>query len=333
MSPRAVAASLGSEALFAELRECVICTTSPSIVVHERLSDVHYGGPGRFSIRRCSTCGLAWLDPRPGRQAIAAYYGDSYCPHLARDNYAGRTRTLLRGALSLLYRARYGPVEQVSTPPHPGARMLDVGCGAGELIRAMRLRGWEVWGIEMDAAAAERALARAGGDAHVIACSVEEANCPAHSFDLITVSHVLEHLHDPLLALRRIHGWLRHGGQLRIWMPNIASLESRVFGRFWCGLDVPRHLFHFSPSSLTRLLDLAGFEVVGWRPQFQGSSLGDSVEQAVASATHRRHGACSARLAYNATVPLGWITCGLGNAAYVELHARAQGSHVVAAGM
>src|SRR5207253_567688 len=150
----------------------------------------------------------------------------------------------------------------------------DVGCGSGLLLDSMRAVGWEARGIELDAETARLAAARAKCEDHIFTGSVDEAEYPSGQFALVTASHVLEHVHNPLSALKRIRRWLHTDGQLRIWIPNLDSLESRMFRSRWSGLDIPRHLFHFSRQSITRMLNASDFTVIRSRPQFQGSSLG-----------------------------------------------------------
>jgi SAM-dependent methyltransferase len=304
--------------------KCAVCHESETVLLFESLHDMHYGGSGSFSVRRCRRCDLAWVSPRPNREGMRDYYRANYSPYQDRAADATRAFAPLRRLLSFPYRMRYGRLDQVSFPPRPGARMLDIGCSTGQLLESMRNIGWDVWGIEMDTGAARKAAIRAGGEERVFVGSVGDAQYPKHSFDLVTASHVLEHLHDPITTLTQIHTWLCPGGQLRIWVPNVESIESKIFGPHWSGLDIPRHLYHFSPTTLSRLLDLTAFEINSWRPQFQGSSFGNSLKQALASFLRRGPGPPATGLIYNAATPVGWIMCGLGSASAVEVLAVAR---------
>lgn len=126
-------------------------------------------------------------------------------------------------------------------------------------MRALRARGWAVWGIEASPEAAARARA-AGFD--VECASVETARGFDFQFDLIVASHTLEHLHQPLFALQRLNDWAKPNAWLSVAVPDASSLLFRVFGAAWYDLDLPRHLFHFTPDTLRELLTRAG-----WQPR------------------------------------------------------------------
>ncbi|MGE5139780.1 MAG: class I SAM-dependent methyltransferase, partial [Rudaea sp.] len=96
---------------------------------------------------------------------------------------------------------------------------------------------------------------------HVHTGSLETAPAPAQPYDLVVGWMVLEHLHDPVACLRKLHEWVRPGGWLAISVPNAGSLEFRLFGRRWYALQVPTHLYHFSPQTLSALLAKGGWRV------------------------------------------------------------------------
>jgi len=134
--------------------------------------------------------------------------------------------------------------------------LVDVGCGRGDFLGRMRSLGWNVLGIEPDPVAA--ALAQQRG-VPVFRGTLNEAELPDATADQVSLNHVLEHVHDPLRLLRECHRVLRPGGRLVLFLPNIDSLGHRFFGRHWAGLDLPRHLFHFSPRSIDGLLRQSPF--------------------------------------------------------------------------
>jgi SAM-dependent methyltransferase len=251
---------------------------------------------------------------------MGAYYGDAYASWDTGGTPGGRA-SRLRSAFKLPHRTRFGADDEPVAPPRPGARLLDVGAGAGSAIEEMSERGWEVWGIEPH----ERP---SGGpdaaDTRMIPSPAESAELPKDHFDLIRFSHSLEHTHDPLAAVRNAARWLRPDGAVRISVPNFGSLERRVFGRYWNGLDVPRHLFHFTPATLGRLLETAGLRIDSVRTQFQGSSMGGSLQHVAAQLGRGRPYRPSGPV-YNTGVPLGWLASGLRNGAFLVVDARPQG--------
>ncbi len=308
--------------LHLERASCALCGCEDAGAVYPGLADVRYGHAGTFAIVRCLNCGLCRLHPRPDPVSLRSFYDvRRYVPYQDVGRRQSSSRGLARNLLSLPYRARYGPLDAIPQPPAAGCRMLDIGCGPGFRLEAMRRIGWVVWGVELDATSAALAAERAGSAERVLIGPVTDARFARGHFDLVTASHVLEHLQAPLDALGLIHNWLRPHGQLIVWMPNFGSLERRVFGRHWAGLDVPRHLYHFSLESLETALRTSGFRLQSWRPQFQGSSLGDSVRQSLAALAGHSGGSPARGRAYEASAALGWLLAGLGNAASVEVRA------------
>lgn len=150
-------------------------------------------------------------------------------------------------------------------PPGAG-RVLDIGCGDGAFLEWARAAGWEGIGVDPDpgavASARSRGLDVRLGDARVL---VDERA----SFDAVTLSHVLEHVHDPEALLKQIRELLKPGGLLWLDTPNVASTGHRLFGRSWRGLEPPRHLVLFTPSSLRQILAAARLTLVRTIPRFE----------------------------------------------------------------
>jgi SAM-dependent methyltransferase len=144
--------------------------------------------------------------------------------------------------------------------------LLDAGCGNGEFALRMARIGWQAHGLEPDPVAAE--IARAAG-VPVVNTPLEDAELPPRHFDAITMSHVIEHLHDPAAALQKCRRSLRPDGLLWIATPNLDSLGHRSFRSDWLHLDPPRHLILFDRQALERLLVQSGFGPLTW---FSGRS-------------------------------------------------------------
>ncbi len=201
-------------------------------------------------LARCAGCGLRWQpDPPRGADLAALYETGFYAPGRARGGgvvdrlHAANSRLRLRELRGL-----------------PPGRLLDVGSGKGHFMAAARAAGWEVLGVEYAAASAEEARDRYGLETIVgDALSIDLGG----RFDAITMWHVLEHVADPAALIDRAHGLLGPRGRLVASVPNLGSAQARVFGRHWLHLDLPRHIYHFTPSALTALLVRHGFAIEG----------------------------------------------------------------------
>jgi len=205
---------------------------------------------------KCEDCTLMHTSPRPSRAAMPRYYPDEYQPHgehfAPSVNQDGFIRRLLRRLLD--------PKEVVIPMPNRPRRVLEVGCGSGRTLVALAEKGWDVHGLEPSAAAV--ATLRAHRSLPVTVGTIEDVNLPGESFDLIVATMVVEHLHDPVGDLTKLRSWLRPGGYLSGSVPNCESWEFRVFGADWFALQVPTHLMHFTPRTLTLLLENSGFRRV-----------------------------------------------------------------------
>jgi SAM-dependent methyltransferase len=141
-----------------------------------------------------------------------------------------------------------------------GGSLLDLGCSSGGFLRAMKSPSWKLYGIEMSPAVARRAESAAG--AQVFVGDILAASYAQASFDVITCFHVFEHLYEPHAVLAKVAEWLKPGGIFYVMVPNIDSAGCRIFGAYWYALELPRHLYHFSPKSLSNLAALVGLERV-----------------------------------------------------------------------
>jgi SAM-dependent methyltransferase len=204
-----------------------------------------------FAVVQCQNCGLCFTNPRPSRATIGQFYPESYRPHDKRPSpTAGLGRTLGRGR-------RRGDRHRRPLSGKEGSRLLDFGCGSGTFLAEMHRQGWHVIGVDSSAAAIERVRAELGLPALV--GTLPHPELKDSSFDVITMWHSLEHVHEPLEVLRKAHRLLVSRGRLVVAVPSIASLAFRWFGAAWYGLDLPRHLTHFTPKTLGLMLERAGF--------------------------------------------------------------------------
>lgn len=225
-----------------------------------------------FPIVRCMTCGLVLTNPRPGRDEISRYYGDGYYAYLPPDrrNFKEKLKDGVLGELGG-YPAEGGllarplmktaamllrPHIMVVAPYMPGGILLDAGCGAGSFLRWALRAGWNTVGLEVDPRGADEA--RRHG-LPVITGSMEDCSLDDDSFDVVVFNHTLEHCHDPNRVLEHGRRILKPGGLLIVGVPNFDGYDNRVFGDSWSNCDAPRHLYHFTPRTLTAMLGRHGF--------------------------------------------------------------------------
>jgi SAM-dependent methyltransferase len=141
-----------------------------------------------------------------------------------------------------------------------GGDILDIGCSSGGFLGSLKGGGWKLHGIEANQATAARARATTGAD--VFVGDVLDADFPPNTFDVITCLDVLEHLFEPREVLRKVFKWLKPGGIFYVFVPNVMSWEARTFGTYWYGLDLPRHVSHFTTKSLAQLAASVGLSQV-----------------------------------------------------------------------
>ncbi len=221
-------------------------------VGRDRLHDL----PGEFAVVRCLACDLVRTNPRPTRETIGYYYPTTYRLHQApAAPPAPKPRRF--GAL----RSLAGKAIDFRTKPLPPARpghYYEVGCGNGGFLRVMQQQGWSVEGLEPGETGAEAARAQ-GLD--VVCAQLESAPPPNQTPDLVAAWMVLEHLHDPLAGLERLRDWTKPGAYLAASVPNIESLEFSAFKGAWYALQLPTHLFFYTPKTLGDLFRRAGWEL------------------------------------------------------------------------
>jgi SAM-dependent methyltransferase len=164
--------------------------------------------------------------------------------------------TLTARVLTALYRFR---IRQWARHLPKTGRAFELGCGDGWMLAALRARGWRVFGSERSQEGARAALA--GHQVPMYAGDLSSLRSSS-TFDLVILFQVLEHLSDPYATLRRGAEILGAGGVMVVAVPNAGSWQARFFGPLWFHLDVPRHLSHFSPASLTYALEKVGLRVV-----------------------------------------------------------------------
>ncbi len=280
---------------------CPLCGSAESDRVIEAVDNL-CGVPGQFTVVRCRHCRHLFMNPRPTLDCLGDCYPAHYGPHLSLPTgvpqscapslpAAGPSPGAGTEPGARPWYLRYLPLRYVpglrrlyfwllndlsqpvpaavsarlpNTATEAGPQALEIGCATGRYLRRLQEDGWEVTGVEPGKRPA--AIARAAG-LNVHCGFLESAALPEGGFDLAAAWMVIEHVPDPRDTLTRLFRLLRPGGQLLISIPNAGCWEPAVFGRFWYVWELPRHLHHFTPASIRRLLEQCGFESVSVQHQ------------------------------------------------------------------
>jgi len=254
---------------------------------------------GVFAVVECLQCGFRYTNPRPTRKAIEDFYPKNYGPYRGEvpseiDWFSKGSSLLVQFKNTLKYRVltRYYDYQirnrplgslvikqlpekvqrlverlawrlfKMRNPRIPvfcgNGRVLDIGCGNGLYLSFLKSLGWDVTGFDIEDHIAP-VLKETG--VSVFTGNLEAFSAVRGTYDLITMWHVLEHLHEPLKDLKTIRKLLSDHGSILIEVPNSDSPAAKLFRSDWYQWDLPRHLSHFTPQSLIRMLNESGFRV------------------------------------------------------------------------
>jgi 2-polyprenyl-3-methyl-5-hydroxy-6-metoxy-1,4-benzoquinol methylase len=226
----------------------------------------HVSGKMRWQLVQSCTSGLVILNPRPDSTEIASYYRDSrYEPFLHKRNITTLREKAYLAARSLLLRYRARLILSSSVKPVKTLSILEIGSSTGDLLNFFHRRGVQLAhlaGVEPDAASAAHAREHFGLK---ISPSLKGLK---GKFDRIVLWHTLEHIHDLHETLRAVSGLLGPDGLLVIALPNPACASANHYRENWIAYDAPRHLYHFMPGTLAKLLDPYGLTIVRQQPYF-----------------------------------------------------------------
>lgn len=213
-----------------------------------------------FDLFYCGACGVVFTHPIPLQETIGRYYqSEEYISHT--DTRRGLIATLYHMVRKRSLRNKRKIVEGLSTEK---GDLLDYGCGTGAFLRECFANDWSVFGVEPDQGA--RSIVGSGIE---VAPSLREVG--PRTFDVITLWHVLEHVHNPIEVLEQFNSLLKPGGHLVIAVPNWKSLDAKLYGGAWAAYDVPRHLWHFDRPSLIKTVESRRFKFLRTVPMVYDS--------------------------------------------------------------
>lgn len=206
-----------------------------------------------FGVAKCEKCCLLITNPRPVPSSMGRFYEAGF--YEIREK--ALKRYMVNPVMDVFQHLRLRKISRIKQ----AGKLLDVGSGKGKFLNTAARSGWDSWGIEPSGRS--RSFVEQKHGVRIYGGKFEEADIPDCFFDVVTMWHTLEHFYDPLDVLNRAHRKLKDDGLLVVRVPNADSWDFRLGKEKWFQLDVPRHLYHFSPKSLSLLFNKAGFQVVG----------------------------------------------------------------------
>jgi 2-polyprenyl-3-methyl-5-hydroxy-6-metoxy-1,4-benzoquinol methylase len=234
---------------------CPLCGGARHHLVFNRFDHTHQVTSEPFRIVRCQDCRFVFVNPRPDRTEIHNHYPEEfYEVGVSPEALLTEKRDTLQARVALIGKQKPG-------------KLLDVGCQKGEFLEAMRRQGWDVQGVEFSGKPPNLF------GVPIFSGTLEQAPFEHESFDLITLWAVLEHVHDPIVVLKRVRALLKPNGRALVLVPNFNSIP----GRFLRHDDVPRHLLMFTKKTFREAAAAAGLRVTGWHfgnDIFSGSTRG-----------------------------------------------------------
>lgn len=240
--------------------QCPVCSGKD---IHEVLKVKDFTVSGKtFPVFHCNLCTARFTQDIPGETEIGAYYqSENYISHT--DTREGLINKLYHLVRTRTLKDKRKMVEQVSGGVK--GNMLDYGCGTGAFIHEMQLSGWNITGLEPDIKARE--LARKLNGSNIFPPDYF-SSVPDEQLDIITLWHVLEHVHRLHPTLKQLNRAMKQGGSIFIAVPNYTCDDAATYGEAWAAWDVPRHLYHFSPESMKKLLASNGFTLTAIHPMW-----------------------------------------------------------------
>ncbi len=242
--------------------------------------DIFFATPELWSYRRHSLTGHLWLDRRPSEESFSEIY-QNYYTHEGKNNQVQNNTNLWNRVSRIILSQKLGypkilnasikerlmsrfptmstsaQLEVFQISGNECGTLLDFGCGDGSFMEFMRSFGWAVYGIEPDSA---RSVA--DSRSKCVYQSIQDlVNNVDVKFDVIILSHVIEHLPDPYSLIKELKKLCTNKGRVIITTPNATSLGASIFGRYWRGLEPPRHFNIFTKKSLIEVLEKSGYQI------------------------------------------------------------------------
>ena len=240
--------------MYERIEQCPTCNSKE--FKNYLICDDHAVSKESFAITQCTNCELLLTNPRPAQQSIGKYYAsEDYISHTNKAN--NLTNYLYKIVRNITFKTKRNWVEQ----PLGKKKILDYGCGTGQFLKYLKQHQWETTGVEPDPHAREIA---SNTDGIIVHSTIDKLS--GEKFDIITLWHVLEHVHDLNKLLTSLKKLLTKTGRLVIAVPNHESYDRKFYKEYWAAYDVPKHLYHFNTQTLTELMKQNSFKLIDTKP-------------------------------------------------------------------
>jgi len=242
------------EAHFEEV-SCILCGEAKDRLLFKSI-DYNRKCPGLFKVVQCKHCDLVYVNPRPTQRSIHHFYPSQEWTRVAR-------RATLENAevLGMHWREFMAQRASVILSHRKQGRVLELGSGDGLFLRYFLEKGWDCVGIEPSIEASQ--YARDVFGVPVQTKTLEDVDLPEASFDVVILFAAIEHFHDPLTTLKKIAKLIKKDGIVYLGaIPNFESLDRILFGKRWAHMNLPRHLYHFTPRTFDHILKKAGLRTL-----------------------------------------------------------------------
>lgn len=237
--------------MYERLDNCPICDEAQYKIIH--ICEDHLVSEESFAIVKCEECGFVYTNPRPTVSEIGKYYQS--------EEYVSHSDTR-KGLINWIYgkvrnRTLKDKLQLINSFNTEGKRILDIGCGTGHFLSTAQQNGWTVTGVEVDDATRATAESRLNTSIYHHFDEVPEKG----KYDIITMWHVLEHVHDLNATIVKLKKLIHKKGRIIIAVPNYNSEDRKIYGDNWAAFDVPRHLYHFTQNSMNTLIRKHGMRI------------------------------------------------------------------------
>lgn len=232
---------------------CPLCSSDN---IHSEITLKDYSiSKEEFEIYRCADCTFLFTQNIPSEEHIGKYYeSEDYISH--SDTTTGLVNKLYHGIRKIMLKKKYQQIKRLKT----GKKLLDIGCGTGYFLNYMKMQGYDTLGVEADEDA--RAYGEKKFDLKILEPEHLINGKIDRQFNIVSLWHVLEHIHDLNNYLKIISSLLEDDGFLIIAVPNPHCFDATYYKSFWAGYDVPRHIWHFTPETMEKFATDNHFEIV-----------------------------------------------------------------------